>query len=134
MNLATDLPVTTVTTLVLAAWMIVLGYRVVLRRRSARVPYGDGEDRKLTKRIRAHANAAEQVPIALIMLGLAELGNTPSSWLWTMAGILIVGRFIHGVFFTFHGFPWQMRFIGMGLTFGAQILLIGTLVGTLISV
>lgn len=128
MSLMDSLPITATTTLVLALWMTLLTVRVILKRRSDGIAHGDGDDKGMLKRIRAHANATEQIPIALIMMGLVEFGGSPSGWLWAMALVLVAGRVIHGTYFSFHGLlPWQFRTIGMALTLTAQFLLIGSL-------
>jgi uncharacterized membrane protein YecN with MAPEG domain len=57
----------------LALIFAVLATRVIRRRRVARVSLGDGGDLQLLRRQRAHANLAECVPLALILMICAEL-------------------------------------------------------------
>ena len=52
--------------------LIVLSLRVSFVRRDARVALGDGDNELLRRRIRAHSNFVEFVPIALLLLMLAE--------------------------------------------------------------
>lgn len=78
-----------------ALLLIVLSIRVVLQRRTARVGIHDGGDHTLAKRIRAHANATEYLPIGLLLLLLLE-SNQTQPWLLHLIGIgLIAGRVLH---------------------------------------
>lgn len=106
-------PVTAVYAGLLALWFIFLSFRVVQTRRSARVGIGSGGDSELARRVRVHGNAAEYMPIALILLLLAEL-NTALVWPLHVAGIaLIAGRVAH--------------FLGLGRTAGTSV---GRVLGT----
>ncbi|MFZ0116190.1 MAG: MAPEG family protein, partial [Xanthobacteraceae bacterium] len=51
---------------------------VIVNRVRSKVDAGDGGVAKLAQAVRAHANFAEQAPLALIVIGLAEmLGARP---------------------------------------------------------
>jgi uncharacterized protein len=92
---ATLLPITAFYASLLAPLFLVLAVRVVASRKSARVALGDGGDRALLRRIRAHANFAEYVPFALVLMGLAE-SLSASVWLLHAAGVaLLAGRALH---------------------------------------
>jgi uncharacterized membrane protein YecN with MAPEG domain len=55
-----------------------LTINVIVNRVRSKVDAGDGGVAKLAQAIRAHANFAEQAPLALIVIGLAEmLGARP---------------------------------------------------------
>ncbi|MGD8476722.1 MAG: MAPEG family protein, partial [Burkholderiales bacterium] len=60
----------------LALWFLVLSARVVARRRTG-IYLGDGGDASMQRLVRGHANFAEYVPLALIMLAVLELAGTP---------------------------------------------------------
>jgi uncharacterized protein len=49
-----------------------LTMRVARRRGQMRIPLGSGGDAELERRIRAHGNFIEYVPLALILLGFME--------------------------------------------------------------
>ena len=66
------MPIVSVYAAVLGLVFVALSVRVVGARREARIAIGDGGDELLQRRIRAHANFSEYVPIALILLALAE--------------------------------------------------------------
>lgn len=118
----TDFPlyVTGWATVVLAIWHLTLTALVIIGRRTGGIVHGDNGDKSMMKRIRGHANASEQIPLALITLGLSEW--VLSGW-WTIAIAvsLILGRVLHGLYFGFHGLPHQFRQLGMFLTICAQI-------------
>lgn len=78
-----------------ALLVMVLIVCVALRRRSARIGLGDGGDHELHKRIRAHANAAEVLPLGLILLLLVELNQTQPLLVHVFGITLILGRVLH---------------------------------------
>jgi uncharacterized membrane protein YecN with MAPEG domain len=88
--------VTLLTGGILGLVFLILSWRVVQVRQSAKVELGDGGDTLLLARIRAHANFAEYVPICLVLLGLIEMSyrETPRG-LWVAGGALIVVRLAH---------------------------------------
>ncbi len=81
----------------LGLMIVVLGLRVSAIRRSAHVSLGDGGNPLLEERIRAHGNAVETIPIALILLGLAERALGQPWYLVAMAVVLVVSRLIHPI-------------------------------------
>lgn len=99
-----------------ALLVIVLVFRVVMRRRSAKVGIGDGGDHELIRRVRAHANAAETLPIGLLLLLLVELNQTLPLVVHLFGITLIVGRVLHAWGLTRHAGTSPGRLIGMMLT------------------
>src|SRR5262245_43182732 len=66
-----------------------LTVNVIVNRVRSKVDAGDGGVPKLAQAIRAHANFAEQAPIALIVIAFAEtLGSRP--WLVHVFGVALV--------------------------------------------
>ena len=118
------LPVTSLTAIFAGALLLLLTAQVIRLRRRGGVVLGDNNDRVLAKAIRGHGNAAEQLPIALIVMGLAELQGAPLILLWSAALVLMTGRVMHGAYFAIDGTHWTLRFYGMILTFTAQALLL----------
>ena len=88
---------TMITAGMLGLLIVVLGLRVSAIRRSAHVSLGDGGNPLLEERIRAHGNAVETIPIALILLGLAERALGQTWYLVAMAVVLVVSRLIHPI-------------------------------------
>ena len=121
------LPLTGLTTLILGVLLLILTARVILYRRGHGVVYGDAGDKVLMKRIRGQQNAAEHIPVTLITMALAELSGAPASALWAAGALLVIGRVMHGLYFTVDGLPHRLRFWGMTLTVLAQILLLALL-------
>ncbi len=72
-----------------------IAFRVVAARRSAKVSIGDGGNPVLTGRMRAHANYVEYTPFFLILLGLIEMAQGSTFWLWGAGILFILGRIAH---------------------------------------
>jgi uncharacterized membrane protein YecN with MAPEG domain len=105
----------------LALWMMLLGLRVIDRRRSARVSLGDGGNAALTRAIRGHANFCEYVPFALLMLAILELSRFSIYVLHAIGIVLLVARVLHGYALSFRpDFPFG-RYWGALLTFVVMI-------------
>ena len=79
----------------------------------------DEGDKKLLKRMRAHANFTETVPITLLAMAAAELAGTPDWVLWAGGATLLIGRAMHYWIIITKG-GGVMRPLGMVLTFIAM--------------
>lgn len=75
--------------------MLFLAARVVFHRRSHKIGIGDGGDKYLLRKMRAHGNFVEYVPVALLMLALLELAGLGAIWLWTFGATLLLARGLH---------------------------------------
>ena len=71
------MPITAFYAALLAALFLYLSVRVIGWRRDRRVEFGHGEDFELLRRMRVHANFAEYVPFAIVLMGLAESMEPP---------------------------------------------------------
>jgi len=96
--------------------VLVLAIRVVLRRLSARIGIGDGNDPELRKRIRAHGNAIEYLPLGLLALLLLDLDGTSPLLLHTFGIALLVARIAHAIGLSRTGGTSPERFFGICLT------------------
>ncbi|MCK9537729.1 MAPEG family protein [Dokdonella sp.] len=103
--------------------VLVLAARVSLGRYGAKVSLGDGGDRELTRRIRVHANALENLPLALILLLLLDLAQFPVAWLHTCGIVLIVARVLHAVGLSRADGPSFGRSVGTALTWGVMLVM-----------
>lgn len=74
---------------------LVLSVGISYLRITRRVSLGDGGDYLLQRTVRAHANAAEFMPISLLLLLLAEQSGVNAICLWVAAGSLMLGRALH---------------------------------------
>ncbi len=85
----------------LALWMLVLSLRVISRRAKARVSLGDGGDPELQRAIRGHANFAEYVPLALLLLLILELSHFSIYLIHALGLALLIARLLHGYALSF---------------------------------
>ena len=100
---------------------IFLSFQVIAGRRAGGVALGDGGNRSLLRRQRAHGNFAEYVPLALILMALAELQGAPA-WTLQLIGVtLLAGRLVHAYGVTREPEPIKLRTLGMTLTFLALV-------------
>jgi uncharacterized membrane protein YecN with MAPEG domain len=100
----------------LALLFLVLSVRVIQRRRSGQVALGDGGDGLLLRRMRVHANFSEYVPLALILLGLAESLSAPTLLLHGGGIALLAGRVCHAVGVSRAQEDFRLRVVGIALT------------------
>jgi uncharacterized membrane protein YecN with MAPEG domain len=100
---------------------VALAWRVSNLRRRDRVSLGTGESNDLLVAVRTHANSAEFVPLALLLMLIAELCGASSVPLHFYGGLLFAGRIAHVV-----GMPRKApnpyRVAGTALTWGAIVL------------
>lgn len=101
--------------------MLILAMRVVGHRRAQKIGIGDGGDTRLARKVRAHANFIEYVPVALLMLALLELSGLAAAWLWALGGTLLLARVLHAAGLSRHGGYSFGRFWGTVLTWGVLL-------------
>ena len=89
------LPVTSVFAGLAALALAFLGLRVAYYRMRARIAYGDQDDKELRRRVRAHGNFIEYVPIGLIALGLIEMNGAAKWQVCALGGALALARAAH---------------------------------------
>lgn len=101
----------------LALIFLVLSIRVIQGRAGkGRPSLGDGGDKGMLRRIRAHGNFAEYVPLIVIMMGLLESSGASPMTLHGLGGALLVARLAHGYTFAYlDDFP-PGRMLGASLT------------------
>ena len=90
-------PITALYAGVLALLLVVLALRVVRLRWKFRVGLGDGGEKAMLRAIRIHGNATEHVPIALLLLLVAELNQTGPTLLHACGAVLVVARVLHAL-------------------------------------
>lgn len=111
------LPITMGYAALLALLLLVLSMRVVDGRRRFGVNLGDGDNPAMQRRIRAHANFVEYVPLLLILLALLEAAALPSWLLHSFGATLLVARLLHGYALAFSEHWMAGRFVGTLLSF-----------------
>ncbi len=80
---------------ILAIYFVILSNIVSIKRGKLKTPVGDGGHLGLSVIIRRHANFAEAVPIALIVMALAEAGGLTAMWMQSLGLLLLAARLIH---------------------------------------
>lgn len=109
-------PVTALYAGLLALLLIALASRIPLLRRKHRVGIGSGGHADLALAARVHGNATEYVPVALILLLLAELNGLPA-WSLHLAGSgLLLARIVHAAGLGREAGYSAGRFAGTALT------------------
>lgn len=94
---------------------LVLAANVIRIRRRDRISLGDGSNVLLERRIRAHGNFAEYVPIALILIAFAEAGGGPPWFIHILGIALVIGR-------TLHAFALSSLTLRLGARVGGMVL------------
>lgn len=96
--------------------LVILGANVIRLRVSTRTSLGHGEDPALERACRAHGNAAEWMPGALIGLVLMALIGAPVMALHALGMTLTLGRGLHGWGVATKAGTSMARFVGMLMT------------------
>ncbi|MBK9117336.1 MAG: MAPEG family protein [Betaproteobacteria bacterium] len=92
-----SVPITALYAGLCALVLLALAARVIRLRWALRVGIGDGGERALGRAIRVHGNAVEYVPIALVLLLIAELDHASPALLHACGGVLVAARVLHAV-------------------------------------
>lgn len=88
-------PVTSVYAALFGLLLIALSFNVVRARRRYRVALGAGSEEGMQQAVRAQGNFAEYVPLALVLLLLAELAGARAAQLHAAAVVLLASRLLH---------------------------------------
>lgn len=99
-----------------ALLFIFLTFRVIRLRFSSRTGIGDGGDEHLIRQIRVHGNAAETLPLGLILLFLVEWNQTQPLLVHAFGIALILGRALHAFGLSGSSGTSPGRLVGMLLT------------------
>jgi hypothetical protein len=102
--------------------LLVLSMRVVQARYRTQTAIGDGANPAMAAPLRAHANNAEYVPMALILLW--ALASPLGRSIWLIHGVgatFTIGRLLHAVGLSRSVGPSPLRLAGMVLTWIAYV-------------
>lgn len=91
------LPITSIYAAALAVILLALTYHVIFGRAKTGVSILHGGDMALATRMRRHGNFVETVPLALIVMALAELGGANATALHVAGVLLVLGRIAHPI-------------------------------------
>jgi uncharacterized membrane protein YecN with MAPEG domain len=89
---------------------------IIRLRGTLSVSLGDGGHPALTRAMRAHGNAVETIPLALLLITIAALLGAPARAIHALGLMLTVGRALHGWQLSRPSAPIAMRAGGMALT------------------
>jgi uncharacterized protein len=101
-----------------------LSLRVSTLRRPLKIGVGDGGNEQLLRRVRAHGNFAENMPIFLILLGFVELATGGGLWLWGAGIVFVIARIAHA-FGMDRGGANLLRMLGILLSWAVLLALGG---------
>lgn len=89
------LPITALTAAICALLLIFLMFKVVGQRLATKTMFGASDDEKMKMVRGAHANLAENAPIAILLIGLLEMANAHHWALTGIAGLFLFSRVLH---------------------------------------
>lgn len=92
--------------------VVLLALRVVRWRFRHKIGLGHGGDPELQRRVRAHANAVENMPLALLLLGGMELNGFSGWMVHAFGGTLFVSRCAHAWGLSHRSGTSRGRFLG----------------------
>ena len=122
--------ITSIYAALLGLLLVGLSVYVIHWRRTLAVGLGEGEDKNLQLAIRAHGNFIEYVPLALIIIALAELGGASPLAIHGLGASLVMARIAHAIGMARSSGSNPGRALGVVLTFivllaGSGLLLAG---------
>ena len=101
----------------LGLMFIGLSVRTVRIRRKLGIAIGDHGNPEMLRAMRVHANFAEYVPLALVLMLMLEIQGV-SAYIVNLLGIaLVAGRVVHALGVSRHREDYHFRVIGMAMTF-----------------
>lgn len=115
------MPVTPFYAALLALIFVALSLRTIRLRRRYRVGVGDGNHAELQRAARVHANFAEYVPLALLLIYFVETGGAAAMRVHILCLALLCGRLLHAWGVSKVRENYRYRTIGMVLTFSVII-------------
>jgi uncharacterized membrane protein YecN with MAPEG domain len=112
----------------LVLWFLVLTLRVAQERGKARIFLGDGGNVAVQRVIRGHANFAEYVPLALLLLAILEISRFSLYVIHALGLTLLLARLLHGYALSFtaefrFGRSWGALLTGIVLAIEAVLCL-----------
>ncbi|MFO0997917.1 MAG: MAPEG family protein [Alphaproteobacteria bacterium] len=96
---------------------VVLSGHVIRLRFRRKTGIGDGGHADLQQAIRVHANFAEYVPFALLLIAFVEMAGYAAATVNGLGIALILARVSHAIGLTRSTGPSPFRFVGTSVTF-----------------
>lgn len=119
------LPVTTLYAAILTLILVALAVNVTLHRRKLKVSLGAGSNPVMLRMMRIHGNAAEYIPIAVLLMLVYELNGGAHTILHLCGCALILGRVLHAAGLWNGDGQSAGRAIGQSLTWLTMLALAG---------
>lgn len=116
-----NLDVTPIYAALLALLFVFLSLRTIRLRRRHRVTLGDGDNPDLRRAMRAHANFAEYVPFALLLVYCVEGEGAHPALVHALGLALLAGRLLHAWGVSQPREDFRFRVTGMVLSFGVLL-------------
>lgn len=107
-------PITAIYAAILALILTVLSAKAGLLRGKLGIPAGAGDNAEMTLAMRRHGNAAEYIPIAIILMMILEMNGVSTYVLHGIGATLVIARIAHPLGISNLQSP--MRLVGAGLT------------------
>ena len=101
----------------LAVLFVFLSVRTIRARRSLRIGIGHAENPAMLRAMRVHANFAEYVPFALILIYFVESAPAEPILVHALGSALLLGRLSHAFGVSREPEDFSFRVFGMVLTF-----------------
>ena len=124
------LQITAIYAALIGIWAVALSNYVSINRGKYKAFHGDGGNPEMAAIIRRHANLTEYVPLALILMGLAEVSGLGPTWMHVLGVMLLVARLVHPFGISVANPSSPLRIVGaVGthlVTLGASIFLLWT--------
>jgi uncharacterized membrane protein YecN with MAPEG domain len=117
------LPVTALYGAILALLLTALAINVTVHRAKTGVPLGPGDNPLMLRMMRLHGNAAEYVPISLLLMALYELDGGGHVLLHVIGVTLVVARVLHAWGLARSTAPNFGRGVGQTLTWAVIVVL-----------
>ncbi len=89
------LPITALYAAILAIILTALAINVTVHRGRLKVPLGQGDNPVMLRMIRIHGNAAEYIPIALLLMGAYEINGGDNVAVHISGVVLVFARLLH---------------------------------------
>ncbi len=111
----------------LAILFVVLSIRTIRLRGQFKINIGDAGNTHMQRAMRVHANFAEYVPMALLLMYFVELQNADIWFVHALGAALLVGRLSHAYGVSQSNENMYFRIAGMAMTFTVLVLSAGYL-------
>lgn len=112
------MPVIALYAALLSLLFIGLSVRTIRLRRRLRIAIGDADHIEMRRAMRVHANFAEYVPLALLLIYFAEVSGAPVALVHVLGLCLLTGRLAHAYGVSQSEEDFRFRVFGMVMTFG----------------